>query len=487
MNSRMLTLAIIGAAAARGTAIAEPIAIESYSGVRPDDAPTVVDPLLSDLAKRGFLTGGALVARIEQDVSRSGDALSRAESDSLAAKAEEGFSSFRKGRFEEAINVLEQVWSTLVKQPSTVAERQELRDAEIKVLLGLSLAHQRLDNQEASIKYMAEFLRSFPDREISRAQYGPEPADLAKKVRAELERSARGSLRVEVLDDTGGVVFVNERYVSVGSADLDKLYPGIYRVIVRGKLNGRVHEVNVEPGAKKLLQVRLSTEAALKTDGRSTALIFPSEEDRSTGEAAGAASIGSAIRATEVAVVGIRFINGRRTLIGALVAADTGRPIRSGSLAMDPVAPSSKQVAALGRFIASGEADPTVSVGGDVPIVGKTGPEDGYERAPWFKDTWGWVLTGTGVAVAGVGIGLLVNASGLDDDADAENDEVKRNDLRDRADSRRTMGSIVVPVGAAVALVGIVKLAWPNRQRTSNRESTHVAVGMNWVGLEGSF
>ena len=487
MNSRMLTLAIIGAAAAGGTAIAEPIAIESYSGARPDDASTVVDPLLGDLAKRGFLTGGALVARIEQDVSRSGDALSRAESDGLAARAEEGFSAFRKGRFEEAVSVLEEVWSTLVKQPSTVAERQELRDAEIKVLLGLSLANQRLDNQEGSIKYMAEFLRSFPDREISRAQYGPEPADLAKKVRAELERSARGSLRVEVLDDTGGVVFVNERYVSVGSADLDKLYPGIYRVIVRGKLNGRVHEVNVEPGSKKLLQVRLSTEAALKTGGRSTSLIFPSEEDRSTGEAAGAASIGSAIRASEVAVVGIRVVNGRRTLIGALVAADTGRPIRSGSLAMDPVAPSSKQVAALGRFIASGEADPTVSVGGDVPIVDKPVADDGYERVPWFKDTWGWVLTGTGVAVAGVGIGLLVNASGLDDDADAETDEVKRNDLRDRADSRRTMGSILAPVGAAVALVGIVKLAWPNRQRTSNRESTHVAVGMNWVGLEGSF
>lgn len=488
MRLRTLTLAALLSAAMQTPAGAEPIAIESYAGARPDDARGVVDPLLGDLAKRGYLTGRALVARIEQDVSRSGDPLGRAEGDNLAARAEDGFNAFRQGHFQEAVAGLEQVWAAVLAHPATVAERQDLRDSVIKVLLGLALANSRLDNQEASIKYMAEFLRCFPDREISRAQYGPEPADLARKVRGELERAAYGTLRVEVLDDPGGaaVVFLNERYVSVGSAELDKLYPGVYRVIVRGKLNGRVHEVNVEAGSKKLLQVRLATEAALTTPG-SAVLVFPNEDERATGEAASAASLGSALRANEVAVVGIRDVNGRRTLIGALIAADSGRPIRSGSLSMEPVAPSSKQIAALGRFVASGEADPTVIVGGDAVVGGKRGADDDRQRVPWFKDTWGWVLTGTGVAVAGVGIGLLVNASGLDDDADAEADEGKRNDLRERADSRRTLGSIVAPVGAALAVVGIVKLAWPNSRPASRRDSTRVAIGVNWVGLEGSF
>jgi len=154
---------------------------------------------------------------------------------------------------------------------------------------------------------------------------------------------------------------------------------------------------------------------------------------------------------------------------------------------MEPVAPSSKQIAALGRFVASGEADPIVIVGGDAPVGAKPVAADDRERVPWFKDTWGWVLAGTGVAVAGVGIGLLASASGLDDDADAETDEGKRNDLRDSADSRRTMGSIIAPVGAALAVVGIVKLAWPNSRPASRRDATRVAIGMNWVGLEGSF
>ncbi len=487
MRAHWIPLLVTGVALTPLEGLAEPIAIECYGGARPEDAPGVVDPLLRDLAKRGYLAGRALVTRIEQDVSRSGEALDRAGGDRIATRAEEGFATFRKGHFEDAVRILEDVWTTVLGRSSTVAARQELRDAEIKILLGLALANQRLDNQEASIKYMAEFLRSFPDREISRAQYGPEPADLAKKVRAELERTARGALRVEVVDDPGGaVVFINERFASVGSADLDSLYPGVYRVIVRGKLNGRVHEVNVEPGSKKLLQVRLSTEVALQTIGSTAALIFPGEEERATGEAAGAASVGSALRATEVAVVGIRVVNGRRTLIGALVAADTGRPIRSGSLSMEPVAPSSKQIAALGRFIASGEADPTVHVGEGVPVVERGSPQDGYERVPWFRDTWGWVLTGTGVALAGVGAGLLVSAAGLEDDAGSEPDELKRNDLRDRADSRRTIGAIVAPVGALVVAAGAIKLAWPNT-RSRGTEAARVAIGPNWIGLEGSF
>ncbi len=484
MTKRLLALAVIGAASIPQRADAdEPVAIESYGGQRPDDAAGVVDPLLADLARRGFLTGSNLAARIEQDVSRSGEPFSAVESTWLVGKADAGYRAFQQGQFEEAVKALGAVWAAFVARPSTVAEKQALRDHQIKTLIGLALANHRLGNQEAAIKHMSEFLRSFPDREISRALYGPEPAELAKKVRAELDRQASGTLRVEVLDDPGGVVFINERYVSVGSADVS-LYPGAYRVHVRGRLKGRVHDVTVEPGQKNLLQVRLSAEAALNTSEKSPLLGFLNEDDRAASEAASAASIGASLRATEVAVVGIRVVNGRRTLIGALIAAGTGRPIRSGSLVMEPVAPSARQLSALGRFIASGEADPTVPLGAP-----KEAPQPRQARAsarkPWFRDTWGWVLVGSGLALTGTGAGLFVSASGLDTDADEAIDDDSRRELRDKASSRGTLGTVFTVVGIGAVVVGVVKLAWPSRAEAAGQ--TRIAAGPTWVGLEGAF
>jgi len=79
-------------------------------------------------------------------------------------------------------------------------------------------------------------------------------------------------------------------------------------------------------------------------------------------------------------------------------------------------------------------------------------------RAPSrWEDTSALVLTGAGLVALGVGVGFTVNANGLDDDANASTDQREVANLRDRADTRRTIGYVALGVGAAVTIAGVVK------------------------------
>ena len=82
------------------------------------------------------------------------------------------------------------------------------------------------------------------------------------------------------------------------------------------------------------------------------------------------------------------------------------------------------------------------------------------EHRPWWKDRWGWTALGAGLAVSAVGVGFLLNASNLDDEADGERDQTRLQELRDRASSRRTTGTVLAAVGGAGVAFGIVKLSF---------------------------
>ena len=55
--------------------------------------------------------------------------------------------------------------------------------------------------------------------------------------------------------------------------------------------------------------------------------------------------------------------------------------------------------------------------------------------SPWYADRIGWALAGGGLVIGGIGAGLLVNAAALRSDADRELNAIKRQELRDKADS----------------------------------------------------
>jgi len=78
---------------------------------------------------------------------------------------------------------------------------------------------------------------------------------------------------------------------------------------------------------------------------------------------------------------------------------------------------------------------------------------------PWHRDPIAWTLVGGGAVVGGLGAFLLVDARSLRRDAAAEARDDVRAELRDKADARRTWGTVATVAGVAVLTAGIVKLA----------------------------
>jgi len=78
---------------------------------------------------------------------------------------------------------------------------------------------------------------------------------------------------------------------------------------------------------------------------------------------------------------------------------------------------------------------------------------------PWYTDGFGWGLTGTGAIASGVSIWLLVDAKGLDDQANMTASQQTQDTLRNRASQRRLAGEIVGVAGGVALVAGIVKLA----------------------------
>lgn len=78
---------------------------------------------------------------------------------------------------------------------------------------------------------------------------------------------------------------------------------------------------------------------------------------------------------------------------------------------------------------------------------------------PWHADPLGWTLAGSGAAVGGLGAFFLLDANSLRADAEDELRDDVREELRSKADSRQTWGTVGAVAGGALLVAGVVKLA----------------------------
>ncbi|MCC6999261.1 MAG: hypothetical protein IT370_31910 [Deltaproteobacteria bacterium] len=72
-------------------------------------------------------------------------------------------------------------------------------------------------------------------------------------------------------------------------------------------------------------------------------------------------------------------------------------------------------------------------------------------RLPWYRDTWGWIITGVGGLALATSVGILVHAEVIESRTSG--------DFEDAA-KERDLGWGVGIVGAAVVGIGVVKLSW---------------------------
>ena len=109
------------------------------------------------------------------------------------------------------------------------------------------------------------------------------------------------------------------------------------------------------------------------------------------------------------------------------------------------------------------------------------------EREPWQADTLGWTIGGAGLVVAGVGGFLLLDARGLRADANDEDSEPARIDLRERADKHQSWGTAATITGGALLIAGIVKLALrPDAPRRATSGGS-LRITPSGFALEGRF
>jgi tetratricopeptide (TPR) repeat protein len=100
----------------------------------------------------------------------------------------------------------------------------------------------------------------------------------------------------------------------------------------------------------------------------------------------------------------------------------------------------------------------------------------------WYRDGIGWGLVGVGAVGLGISTYLVINAKGLEDDANDQQFQTDRDELRDRASSRRTIGTVVGIGGVGLLVAGLVKLAVhpPDREEAV---TTSLNVGFTGDGV----
>jgi hypothetical protein len=453
--------------------MAEPIVLESYGGPRPAGADKLLAPVISELGQSGFPARSEIARRIEERLSRSLAPLDEAGAAVAVRSIEAGYKRFVAGDFDGAVGDLEKGVAALAAAPGAVAGKADRRDALMRGLLGLALSQRRLGRQTEATAAMAELIRSFPDREISYKEYGPEPRDFFQKVERDLGRDGRGALTVDV-DDDKAVVFINERYAGVGDVSVVDLLPGRYRIFLQqGDQPGRIHEVEVEPGRTAALTVSWQLDAVLRPGA---ALVFPDEEARGQWEARHAVRIARALGAPSVVVLGIRDNRGRRSVVGAVYSTESTRPLRSGAVAIEPVVPASERLEALARLLAGDEAaaDLVAPLGEPGP-GGDGGAIDGGGGSRPVR-VWKWVALGGGLAAIAGGVTLIAIHQGP---VDGER-VIERNS--------RVPGIITASAGAALTGLGVFLFLKDSRDRRRERSAAIVPLdGGAALVLGGSF
>ncbi len=441
-------------------------------------------PLLKRLTTRGFMTPEALVAALAAQ-SAPGDSLNLAQLEATTKAIESGYSSFLRGDFEVARQTLAQAIADLLRKPATVARQQPLRDALLRAYMGLALSHSRLGDAARAEASMTEFLRSMPDREISRATYGPEPIELAKRIRAAWVSKPRGALRV-LTDDPTAVIFLDERYVGVGDVTLPDLWPGSYRVYVqRGKTEGRVHTVEVAPAKETVLEVQARLDAAVRIVGEVVALVFSSTAARDAEAHDRARELAVALDAAQVITIGADLRDGQPVIVGALVDPLRATPVRRASIAADELGGSGE---ALLDYLLDSKPSPavrsyeatTTRVAEKPPVALRARRGGGGLRAA------GWVAAGIGVLAVGGGIYYGLRANELEDEVSSP--PAWSNDLADKVDegeSAAFRANLLIGVGAAAVVGGGVLLYLGYRSGTTEASPRTQVRGLLAPGVAG--
>jgi len=394
--------ALARVAGADVAATAAPIAIESYEGERPADAETLLRPIYTELARRGFVVGDALVAQIERTESRSADQLSASASVEAQRYVDQGYQSFVDGDYAAAVASVTRALELYATAPGQMGRESALRDLQFRALLVAARSYEVLGQGEEAFGTMAEAIRTFPDRHVSGAEFGPQVNALYRRVRDALAKQGTGSLEIKV-DDPAAVLFVNERFVGTGAVKLDQLVPGPYRVYVaKGGQPGRLHAVQVNAGAPSVVSLSWDIDGALRTRAGYAGLEF-ARGGGTDQEIALATRLARELGARRVVILGVRQLDRHRAVVGWSISTESQTKV-FGGVQIEPVDPAPETLAKLGALLGGDKNVDTRDLITTPPrprVAREAAALAGPPGRP-FK-VLKWLTAGAGVAVLGTG------------------------------------------------------------------------------------
>lgn len=466
------------------------LVLESHVGARPRDADYLLAPLLDELRRSGFRGSSVAGTRIHSKHSISSQPLSTKQIAEARQASLDAYSSFIDARFEGAISSANRATNLLLSRPATMAKQQDVRDYLYHSLILASLAHSRLGNTTELEASMTEFIRSFPDREVSNKKYGPEGQDLYRRINKRLKSMKKGELQIAAAP--GAMVFVNEVFRGIGSLKIS-LYPGRYRVYTQNAARaGRVHMADVVAEREHTLVVDSTIDSSLRTSGKMVGFVFDDETSRANEEKRAALELGRALGAEKIILVGFHKFDGKDSIVASTIVVEEGETGASARVTLPKNgAPSAAQLRALAAFVAGAkpatddiqvltsersaipiEPSPRASEGGDVagiqgePKKARTG----------ISPAWRWASWVAGGAAMGAGAYLVsIHDTGTcDDDVCPENYDTL------------VPGIATIAGGAAVGILGFY-LWTKERGATPNRVSVRPLAGGFQAALSGTF
>jgi hypothetical protein len=332
---------------------ADPImVVEVHAGRRPADADRFMNPLRDELERRGFAArpetlGRLLAGRLPRPGILDRD---RTTADILGL-LDAGYEAFTSARFDQAVVKLTKALDEIERNPALLVIDTGHLAMVHKAYVGLSLSQGRLGLADQATATMAALIRMIRAQPLSRAEHGPAAAQLAGAVYQQVSSRDRGRLYI----DTGNpraMIFVDRRLRGMGQVMLDRLIPGVYRVLVQEPQTvGLSYEVEVPERGEVQLDAAWDADTSLIAGPEWFGFELQGDAE-GRGEARFAVSLARRwTRQARVAVVGTARLEGTPALIGTLYLT-TGEVLRSAAVALDSA--DGAALGALAAFLADG-------------------------------------------------------------------------------------------------------------------------------------
>ena len=320
---------------------ADRLLFESYVGNRPAEAARVAPLIRSVFERHGFTVDPLVLAMFfREHAYRPGlvaphfaEALKRAE-----LRAE---NDFWEEKYPKVIEDLGNQIIAMRQNPLIFTREPKHREIALRVLVFYALACGRqarvlADKPDEAAKFerlrddtMAEVVRSYPTKVVTRKDFGEEGEKLFSTVRDQVNKNGRGRISITT-NDPDAVIYINEIVEGTAKVEVGDLVPGVYRALILAPTGeARQYEVEATANQTSRLLVDWGVDSLLVLE-HWAGFKYPSEKEHARETSLVRLLAQTHTNASTVATVTVTFTRGRLAVTGTSYETRSGKILQSG-------------------------------------------------------------------------------------------------------------------------------------------------------------